>query len=56
MHLDLKFENLLLDKDKNIVIADWGLSSFIPYSIKREKLVVTASYRAPEYIEVDLMI
>ncbi|PRP88969.1 phytoene desaturase [Planoprotostelium fungivorum] len=49
LHLDLKLDNLLMDKDKNVKVADFGLSR-----VKTSQVLVgqlgTPQYTAPEVI------
>lgn len=49
-HLDLKLENLLLDEDFTLKIADFGLSRKVDVNY-RDSTKGTANYRAPEVIE-----
>ncbi|KAL9939561.1 hypothetical protein V8E36_001378 [Tilletia maclaganii] len=53
LHLDLKPENLLLNYDHRLRIADFGLARDIGPA-GRQRTVVTMAYRAPEvYFRVD---
>ncbi|KAL9933903.1 hypothetical protein V8E36_006985 [Tilletia maclaganii] len=53
LHLDLKPENLLLNYDHRLRIADFGLARDIGPA-GRQRTVVTLAYRAPEvYFRVD---
>lgn len=48
MHLDLKFENLLVDDDNSILLNDWGMATFFPYFTYQDDMITTCSYRPPE--------
>ena len=49
-HLDLKLSNILMDKDYNPVICDFGVSIIHPNSPKIIELSGTRGYMAPEII------
>jgi serine/threonine protein kinase len=48
MHRDLKPENLLLDKDLNVKVCDFGWSVEYSESCSRKTLCGTYEYMAPE--------
>lgn len=49
MHTDLKFENVFLTREGEVVIGDWGNAEFFPFSkMAKGTLLQTPTYRAPE--------
>lgn len=50
MHRDLKPENVLLDKDMNVKICDFGWSTEYFEGVCRETLCGTYEYMAPEVL------
>lgn len=48
IHSDVKPENILIDKDSNIVLADWGISQYYLAHDRLERITQTVSYRSPE--------
>ena len=48
MHRDLKPENLLIDKDLNIKLCDFGWSVEYECNVQRNTLCGTYEYMAPE--------
>ena len=51
IYRDLKLENVLLESDGYIVLADFGMSKFLDHSDERMKSFVgTLPYLAPEII------
>lgn len=52
VHRDLKAENLLLDGDMNIKIADFGFSNEFVIGNKLDTFCGSPPYAAPEYIQL----
>ena len=50
LHRDIKGSNLLLDRDNNLKIADFGLSTFRQRKQPLTSRVVTLWYRPPELL------
>ena len=50
VHRDLKPENLLLDKDHNIKLIDFGLANSIKDSVALSTACGSPNYAAPEVI------
>ena len=50
VHRDIKLENILLDKQLNIKIIDFGFSICIPSTSKLKIFCGTPSYMAPEIV------
>ncbi|KAF2587308.1 hypothetical protein F2Q70_00036230 [Brassica cretica] len=50
LHRDIKGSNLLLDRNNNLKIADFGLSTFYPRKQPLTSRVVTLWYRPPELL------
>ena len=51
LHRDLKPCNLLIDSDKNLKIADFGLSKKASFTARRKSnSIVSLWYRAPEIV------
>jgi PAS domain S-box-containing protein len=48
VHRDLKLENIMLDKNKNVVIIDMGLSNFTHKDTLLNTFCGSSSYAAPE--------
>ena len=51
MHRDLKAENLLLDSDMNIKIADFGFSNSFTVGNKLDTFCGSPPYAAPELFQ-----
>ena len=51
MHRDLKAENLLLDSDMNIKIADFGFSNSFTVGSKLDTFCGSPPYAAPELFQ-----
>jgi serine/threonine protein kinase len=49
-HRDLKLDNILLDKNNNPILCDFGYSNFINESQKFSDYVGTVSYASPEIL------
>jgi serine/threonine protein kinase len=49
-HRDIKLENILIMKDGNIKLADWGLSAFNIKKRKCKRICGTKLYMAPEIL------
>lgn len=54
VHRDLKAENLLLDAQMNVKIADFGFSNEFKSGTKLDTFCGSPPYAAPELFEVDL--
>ncbi|KAM0673419.1 Cell cycle serine/threonine-protein kinase cdc5/MSD2 [Gurleya vavrai] len=50
IHRDLKLGNLFLDKENNIKVGDFGLSSFLYDNQKKKTVCGTPNYIAPEVL------
>ena len=50
-HLDLKLENILIDKNMNIKVADFGFAEYTDKPL--ELFVGTKHYQAPEILLED---
>jgi len=50
IHRDIKHKNILIDKDKNIKLIDFGLSNYIETQSMRTTFCGTPAYAAPEMI------
>lgn len=49
IHRDIKPENIFIDKEKNVVLADFGIAHFIDSTItKPNSLMANRNYAAPE--------
>ena len=53
IHRDLKLENILLSKDGNVKLCDFGISMFISNEDLRSSMSGTRDYLAPEIINLD---
>jgi protein-serine/threonine kinase len=57
VHRDLKLENLLLDKDRNLIITDFGFAN--RFSVETDDLLSTSCgspcYAAPELVVNDVI-
>lgn len=50
MHRDIKGSNILVDKNDNIIIIDWGLSQFHNDKKTLSTRMGSDYYRAPELL------
>ena len=51
MHLDLKYENIFVNDENELMIGDFGHSRFIEKSdMKRKCYVGTSGYNSPEQL------
>lgn len=50
IHRDIKLSNILMDSERNIKIADFGLSAFINLGEKKTTICGTPNYIAPEIL------
>ncbi|CAD8153166.1 unnamed protein product [Paramecium octaurelia] len=50
MHRDIKAENVLVDKNDNIILIDWGLSQFYDKQKSLSVRMGTRYYKAPELL------
>ncbi|CAD8059932.1 unnamed protein product [Paramecium primaurelia] len=50
MHRDIKSENILVDKNDNILVIDWGLGQFYNQGKSQSTRMGTLYYKAPELL------